>query len=112
LNENRNLNDKLIQLEEKISDLKTEKKKIKNDLKNIESIQKTKNIDDYLKNELEKLRVKSEEDIKNQRIQMQDLHNNEIKLLSNRNDKLEEQNEKLETKLKIKEKHYEELMGN
>jgi len=46
LNENRNLNDKLIQLEERITDIKTEKKKLKNDLKNIENIQKTKNIDD------------------------------------------------------------------
>lgn len=112
MNENRNFNDKIIQLEEKITDIKTEKKKLKNDLKNIENIQKTKNIDDYLKNELDKLRVKSEEDIKNQRIQMQEIHNNEIKLLSTRNDKLEEHNEKLETKLKIKEKQYEDLMGN
>jgi len=40
------LNDKLIQLEERITDIKTEKKKLKNDLKNIENIQKTKNIDD------------------------------------------------------------------
>jgi len=43
---------------------------------------------------------------------MQEIHSNEIKLLTTRNDKLEEQCEKYETKLKIKEKQHEELMNN
>jgi len=67
INELRNGKDEIISRDDKIIDLKNAKKKLKQDLNQLSEMSKNKNADDLLKSELEKLRVKTDEEVKNQK---------------------------------------------
>lgn len=67
INEIRTVKDEIITRDDKIVDLKNAKKKLKQELAQLSDVSKNKNVDDLLKSELEKLRVKTDEEVKNQK---------------------------------------------
>jgi len=81
INEIRQSKDDVITRDEKISDLKNNKRKLKQELSQMTDMAKNKNVDDMLKNELDKLRVKTDEEVKNQKKYLQEIHYNEVKIL-------------------------------
>jgi len=67
INEIRSVKDEIISRDDKITDLKNAKKKLKQELSQLSDMNKNKNVDDLLKSELEKLRVKTDDEVKNQK---------------------------------------------
>lgn len=98
-------------LENKILELKNTKKKLKSDLSQVQDLNRTKNVDDVLHSELEKIRSRSDEELKSQRRQLVEIHNNEVKILRDQLDHCKEQQERVDSKLKSKERQYDDLMG-
>lgn len=103
LQEIRTQKDECLALENKVIDLKSAKKKLKGDLNQLSEFNRTKNVDEMLQNELEKIRTKSDEEIKSQKRQVLEIHASEIKILRDQVDHLKELTEKLDLKLKSKE---------
>lgn len=103
ISELRQLKDEILLKEEKISDLKNDKKKLKNELSQISDLNKTRNIDEIIQTELNKLRTKSDEELKRQRKQVEAIHSNETKILRDQVELNKEQIDKLELKLKSRE---------
>lgn len=104
INEIRTVKDEIITRDDKIADLKNAKKKLKQELAQLSDVHKNKNVDDLLKSELEKLRVKTDEEVKNQKKYMQEVHQNEIKILKEQIDSLKESNDKYEGRIRSKER--------
>lgn len=94
INEIRSVKDEIISRDDKITDLKNAKKKLKQELSQLSDMNKNKNVDDLLKSELEKLRVKTDDEVKNQKKYMGEIHQNEIKILKEQIDSLKESNDK------------------
>jgi chromosome segregation ATPase len=94
INEIRTVKDEIITRDDKITDLKNAKKKLKQELAQLSDINKNKNVDDLLKSELEKLRIKTDEEVKNQKKYLLEVHQNEIKILKEQIDSLKESNDK------------------
>lgn len=67
INEIRTVKDEIITRDDKITDLKMAKKKLKQELNTLSEVTKNKNVDELLRNELEKLRVKTDEEVRNQK---------------------------------------------
>lgn len=67
INEIRTVKDEIITRDDKITDLKNAKKKLKQELNTLSEVTKNKNVDELLRNELEKLRVKTDEEVRNQK---------------------------------------------
>jgi len=67
INEIRTVKDEIITKDDKITDLKSAKKKLKQELNTLSEVTKNKNVDELLRNELEKLRVKTDEEVRNQK---------------------------------------------
>jgi len=75
-------------------------------------LSKTKHLDEMLHTELEKIRTKSDEELKSQKKMLADMHSNELKILRDQFDQLKELNEKLEHKLRSRENQYDDLMSD
>jgi predicted nuclease with TOPRIM domain len=69
-------------------------------------------MDEMLHTELEKIRTKSDEELKSQKKMLADMHSNELKILRDQFDQLKELNEKLEHKLRSRENQYDDLMSD
>jgi chromosome segregation ATPase len=112
LSELRTCKDEILNLENKIMDLKSAKKKLKSELSQVSDLNKNRSVDEMLHNELDKIRTKSDDELKNQKKQLIEIHANEIKILRDQVDHLKDQNDKIEMKLKSKERQYDELMSD
>jgi len=75
-------------------DLKNTKRKLKSELSQVGDMNKTKSVDEMLHNELEKLRAKSDDELKSQKKMLADIHANELKILRDQLETLREQNDK------------------
>jgi len=75
-------------------DLKNTKRKLKSELSQVGDMNKTKSMDEMLHNELEKLRAKSDDELKSQKKMLADIHANELKILRDQLETLREQNDK------------------
>jgi len=75
-------------------DLKNTKRKLKSELSQVGDMNKTKSLDEMLHNELEKLRAKSDDELKSQKKMLADIHANELKILRDQLETLREQNDK------------------
>lgn len=111
LNEIRAMKDEQLNLENKVLDLKNTKRKLKSELSQVSDLNKTKSLDEMLHSELDKIRTRSDEELKTQKKQMLEIHANEMKILREQADNFREQTERLDLKLKAKERQYDELMG-
>lgn len=111
LQEIRLIRDELLTKDDKIVDLKNTKKKLKNDLSKLNDLSKTKNMDEMLQTELEKIRTKSTEELKLQKKHAEDIHQNEVKILRDQLDHTIENTDKLELKLRSRERQYDDLMS-
>jgi len=104
LNELRQGKDETLNLENKIIDLKNAKKKLKSDLAQVQDLSKSKSVDELLHSELDKIRMKSDEELKSQKKQILEIHANETKIMRDQIDNFKDSNEKLESKLRSKER--------
>jgi len=94
INEIRTVKDEIIARDDKITDLKNAKKKLKQELNTLSESSKNKNVDELLRNELEKLRVKTDEEVRNQKKYMQEMHLSEVKILKEQVESLKDANDK------------------
>lgn len=111
INEIRTVKDEIITRDDKITDLKNTKKKLKQDLNQLSEVSKNKNVDELLRNELEKLRVKTDDEVKNQKKYMQEMHSSEVKILKEQVESLKDSNDKYEGRIRSKERQYDEVMS-
>lgn len=111
INEIRTVKDEIITRDDKITDLKNTKKKLKQDLNQLSEVSKNKNVDELLRNELEKLRVKTDDEVKNQKKYMQEMHSSEVKILKEQVESLKDANDKYEGRIRSKERQYDEVMS-
>jgi len=112
LNETRQYKDDILNRDNKILDLKNTKRKLKNELSQMGDLSKTKHMDEMLHTELEKIRTKSDEELKSQKKMLADMHSNELKILRDQFEQLKELNDKLEHKLRSRENQYDDLMSD
>lgn len=68
-------------------------------------------MDESLQAELERIRAKADEELKIQKRQAEEIHSSEVKLLREQLENAKEHVDKLDLKLKAKERQYDDLMS-